>query len=156
MILTQTHLNEEPQELCVVQLGHLTCGVDLRCVLEIAMGIEISQAYGTADFVRGVANLRGDIVTVIDFRKRLDLEPSEDRPRNKVLIVGSRGEKIGLLVDEVCEIIPVESQYHHANVTNLKDISQDFYSGIYKDPEQLIVVVNLEGVLYKEAEVELI
>ncbi|SCA63344.1 hypothetical protein SCG7086_AP_00120 [Chlamydiales bacterium SCGC AG-110-P3] len=136
------------QQFCLVQVGNLTCAVDLAMVVEINNGACISSAYGTNEYVVGVMNLRGTIMAIIDLRKRLGLSERADESACKILVVDAGKEKVGLLVDEVTAIIPIVEKNRYPSSKNINHLDDKYYNGIYRDGERLVVVLNTEGILY--------
>lgn len=134
-------------ELCLVKVGHLLCGIDLRHVLEISLSAHVTPAYGAPSYVRGVANLRGHIVTILDLRCRLGLPSFEADSPCQILIVEGEGEKIGLLVDEVKSIIPMDMTHLHRKVGTLKGLPPSFCLGVYRTQGDLVALLNLKEMI---------
>lgn len=152
MSSTISHSQTEDQNLCLIQIGDLRCGVDLKRVVEISNNSQITVAKGAAPYVAGVSNLRGNIVTIIDPYKRLNIPPPENRDNRRLLIIESRGEKIGLLVDEVWSIIPVEPNRCDPTVKDIKQLDPSYHSGVYREDKHLVILLNLDGLLYCDSE----
>jgi purine-binding chemotaxis protein CheW len=93
------------QEVLVFRIGEVVFGLDIVQVQEINRNIEVTRVYSAPAYVRGVINLRGQIVTIIDLAHRLNVgvEARAERPKN--IIVESRGELVGILVDEIEDIV---------------------------------------------------
>jgi purine-binding chemotaxis protein CheW len=90
-------------EYVVFHIGEHLCGIDIAHIQEINRNIPVTRVYGSPPFVRGVINLRGQIVTIIDLAARLTDRPATEGGKN--VIVQGQDELIGLLVDEVDDII---------------------------------------------------
>ncbi|WP_027795074.1 chemotaxis protein CheW [Paraburkholderia acidipaludis] len=107
------------QTLVTFRIGHLI-GVrigELREVIDYRD--DVVRTPGLPDFVRGVLNLRGELVTVIDVRSMYAMPPYEDLARAKILIVEHRAEKYGLLVDSVEDIVTLNGGMQMAVPTAL-------------------------------------
>jgi purine-binding chemotaxis protein CheW len=89
-------------ELCVFRVGEEEYVIDLRRIREILQPLPITPVPSAPEFLAGVMNLRGDVIPVVDVRKRLGV--SEASARSKVLIVNVAGRLIGLVVDAVAEV----------------------------------------------------
>jgi purine-binding chemotaxis protein CheW len=87
----------------VFHVGGHGCAVDIACVQEINRNVPITKVFATPPFVRGIINLRGQIVTIIDLACRL-LGTGGQTP-GKNIIIRSGNELVGLLVDDVEDIV---------------------------------------------------
>lgn len=90
-----------------VMVDNTEYGIDLEIVQEIIVIQEISPIPSTKPFCRGVINIRGTIVPVIDLRIKIGLEPCEYSENACIVIVEIGGEKIGMIVEAVCDVLPI-------------------------------------------------
>ncbi|MDD3764651.1 MAG: chemotaxis protein CheW [Nevskiales bacterium] len=79
-------------------------GLPILSVQEVLRDAEIEPVPGTSEQVLGVINLRGNVVTVLDLRRRLSLEPVPRGPESRIVIVDHDGESYGLMVDRVADV----------------------------------------------------
>jgi purine-binding chemotaxis protein CheW len=93
-------------ELCAFRVGDEEYAIDLRRLREILQPLPITRVPRAPEFIEGVMNLRGEVIPVIDVRKRLGLVP---RPggRSKVLVVNIAGRALGMIVDAVSEVVRI-------------------------------------------------
>ncbi len=91
-------------ELCAFRVGGAEYAIDLRRIREIVQPLPITAVPRAPEYVDGVMDLRGEVIPVVDVRKRLGLTPREGG-RAKVLVVNVAGRILGLLVDAVCEVV---------------------------------------------------
>jgi purine-binding chemotaxis protein CheW len=92
-------------QLCTFRIGGEDYAVDIMRVREIIQPLPITPVPRAPAFVEGVVRLRGEVIPVIDVRKRFGLPPSAASRRTKFLVVHVAGRRIGLVVDEVCEVV---------------------------------------------------
>jgi len=97
--------------------------------------------------VAGVLNLRGRIVTAIDVRRRLGLEPLDDRSKCMSVVVEHNGEPYSLLVDSVGEVLAINSAQCHANPPTLPENWRAVSKGIYQLEDDLLLLLDVEGLL---------
>ena len=143
------HFDGETRELVLFSSGNLLCGLDIRQVQEINKNLEITRVHHAPPYVRGVLNLRGQLLTVIDLRKKLGLE-MVDIDADMRIIVAKGGERIvGMLVDRVADIIEASVDEMEPPPSNIDAVPGSFFSAIYKMEMGLAAVLDLEQVLEK-------
>jgi len=91
-------------ELCAFQVGDEEYLIDIHRIREILQLVPITPVPAAPPFVEGVADLRGEVIPVVDVRKRLGLEP-RGGVGGKLLVVNVGGQMLGLLVDAVVEVV---------------------------------------------------
>ncbi len=139
------------QQLVVFDLSGEDYGIDIGTVRSIIRMQEITKVPGTPDFVKGVTNLRGSIIPVVDLRKRFGLSAGDQTSESRVVVVDISGQDIGMMVDAVTEVmrIPVSSIEPPSSVITTTD--SDYLLGIAKLENRLVILLDLEKVL-SEAE----
>jgi purine-binding chemotaxis protein CheW len=99
------------QQLVALHLGAEMYGVDIACIHTVIMPQSITPVPQTPDYVRGIMNLRGQILPVLDLRTRFRLAASEnsDQAKTRIVIVNVDGIAAGLIVDAVSEVLRLKS-----------------------------------------------
>lgn len=97
--------------------------------------------------VAGSLNLRGRIVTAIDVRLRLGLEPAEEGRKRMSIVVDHGGELYSLMVDSVGEVLSVDAKTYERNPATLDPVWRDVSAGIYRLKGQLLVVLDVARLL---------
>jgi purine-binding chemotaxis protein CheW len=151
------------QELSEVQLvtfmlGAEEFGVPISQIQEIDRLGKITKVPNAAKFIEGVTNLRGEVIPVLDTRKRFELEtkPSDDRTR--IIIVDLGGVKTGLVVDSVREVLNLAKKDIAPPPEAIgSGIDQQFISGIGKVDagKRMIVLLDVEKILSRQEHVHL-
>ncbi|WP_459915595.1 chemotaxis protein CheW [Desulfocicer niacini] len=131
-------------------VGTALCGIDILTIQEVNKLMDITPVPLAQDYVAGIINLRGKIVTVIDLGKRLGLFSGAGNvpvvPGRNV-IVHYRDELIGLMVTAIGEAIAVDWNLMDAPPGNLRGVQGNFFKGVIKQAGHLIGVLDLEAVL---------
>jgi purine-binding chemotaxis protein CheW len=129
------------------RLDNETYGVNVMQVQEVLRMTEIAPVPGAPGYVLGIINLRGNVVTVIDTRKRFGLEPREVDDATRIVITEIEQQVIGMLVDAVAEVVDVRmSEIETApNVGN--DESSRFIQGVSSREGELLILVDLNKLL---------
>ncbi len=124
-----------------------TYGINVMQVQEVLRMTEIAPVPGAPDYVIGIINLRGNVVTVIDTRKRFGLMPTEADDATRIVIIESDGNIVGILVDSVAEVVNLRgSQIETApNVGN--DESSKYIQGVFSREEDILILVDLNKLL---------
>lgn len=92
-------------QLCTFRIGGEDYALDIMRVREIIQPLPITPVPRAPAFVEGVVRLRGEVIPVVDVRKRFGLPPSAPTRKTKFLVVHVAGRRLGLVVDEVCEVL---------------------------------------------------
>ncbi len=92
-------------QLCTFRIGGEDYAVDIMRVREIIQPQPITPVPRAPAFVEGVVRLRGEVIPVVDVRKRFGLPPAPATRKTKFLVVHVAGRRLGLVVDEVCEVL---------------------------------------------------
>lgn len=135
------------KELAIFQVGDMPCGLDTSLVREIIKNTQLTKVHLAPDYVRGVINLRGEIATVIDLRKKFALEPVEDNGNMEIVVVRRGSENIGLLVDRVRDVIWADKNNITPPPSNIGGITGVFFEGIFKMEHELVSILNSEELL---------
>lgn len=97
--------------------------------------------------IRGVTNLRGRVVPVIDLRLRLELPPGELTRTSRIVVVGSRGRRLGLLVDAVHQVVHLDVDRVQAPPDDVMTLQSDYILGVYYLGDELILLLDVDRVL---------
>ena len=134
-------------ELATFYVGDALCGMDILKVQEINKVMQMTKVPQAPDYVLGILNLRGQIVTIIDLGKKLGLgetDISQD-PRN--IIVNSSGGHVGLLVKRISDVVEANMERREAAPANMSGIQGEYFDGVYKTENNLIGILNVDKVL---------
>jgi len=97
--------------------------------------------------IRGVTNLRGRVIPVIDLRRRIDLPPAELDRGSRILVVSSRNRLLGLLVDGVEQVIHLDLDRIQPPPQDVMTVESDYITGVYQSGEQLLLLLDVDRVL---------
>ncbi len=124
-----------------------TYGIDLLKIQEVNKLRVFTAVPGAPDYVRGILNLRGRIVTLIDLGHKLGLSETDVDARARNIIVLFEGERIGLLVERISEVIQVPMNHVETPPANINGIQGDHFHGVVKTSDCVIGILNIEKVL---------
>ena len=150
--MDETVTDVHTDEFATFYIGDTLCGMDILRIQEINKNMKMTGVPQAPDYVKGILNLRGQIVTVIDLKQKLGLAvtgSSEDDRRN--IIVKSQEEHIGLLVDKICDVVAVEQKKVEPPPASIGEVQGKFFKGVYKTENSLVGILELEEVLREDA-----
>jgi purine-binding chemotaxis protein CheW len=141
---------EATEHLATFFLAGEEYGVDVRLVQEIIRLAEITQVPRAPQFVKGVINLRGRIVPVIDLKRKLALGEVEATRQARIVVVKVRDRLMGLLVDGASQVLKVPISTIEAAPEEVVEIDASYIRGVAKLEARLIILVDLHKVLAVE------
>ncbi|WP_425447458.1 chemotaxis protein CheW [Dethiothermospora halolimnae] len=122
-------------------------GIDIKNVDVIEKVTKFTRVPNAAEYVKGVINLRGEVVPVVDLAKRFGIKTKDIDSESRIIIVSISDMQVGMIVDSSSEVIQLEK----TDIDNPPDIgekvSEDFIKGIGKKDGRLIILLNLKKVL---------
>ena len=134
-------------ELVTFYVGDVLFGMNILKVQEINKQIEMTSVPHAPDYVLGILNLRGRIVTIVDLAKKFSLSHAEISDKTRVIIVNSQDEHIGLLVDRIGDVVLADMNLTEQAPSNIGGVMGVFFEGVYKTEDGLIGIVDVEEVL---------
>ena len=129
------------------QVGRETYGVPITSLHEIVRVPEITAVPDAPDYMEGVINLRGKIVSVIDLRKRFGEPKRALNRRNRILVVEHAGQLCGLIVDSASEVIKIPAAEIEPSPATLQDGGLNCVTGLGKYKGRLIVLLDMAKLL---------
>lgn len=134
-------------EYATFYVGDILLGVEIGQMEEINRQLDVTLVPHAPPFVRGVVNLRGEVVTVVDPRVILGLSAGEVSASSRTVIVRHKGEQIGLLVDRIADVVRVSAGEMELPPANIGGIEGRFFKGVYKLESELLVVLDVNTAL---------
>src|SRR5271155_860567 len=137
------------RELHIVgfQIGRETYGVPITSLHEIVRVPEITAVPDAPDYLEGVINLRGKIVSVMDLRKRFGIQQVVLKKQNRILVVEHSGKLAGLIVDSASEVLKIPSEDVEAPPTAFQEGGLNCVTGLGKVRGRLIVLLDMTKLL---------
>jgi len=135
------------RQLVIFNLANEFYGVDIAAVEGIIKLQAITAVPHAPAFVEGVTNLRGQVLPVIDLRRRFGLASAEATQDSRIVTVDVTGQKLGMVVDGVSEVIRVSDEAIDPPSPLVATVDSAFITGIARVAERLIILLDLERVL---------
>lgn len=134
-------------EFSTFYVGGALCGINILNIQEINKHFEITKVPQSSDYIEGILNLRGRIVTIIDLGKKLGLDPVTKDKDNRNIIVNSEEEHIGLLVDSISDVVIAKSEDIEPAPSNIGGVKGKYFQGVLKTEKNLIGILDINEVL---------
>jgi purine-binding chemotaxis protein CheW len=136
-----------PTQFISFAIGGDQYGVDIMAVREIKGWSEITHLPRQPDYMRGVLNLRGAMVPIIDLRCRFGQGTTETTPLHVVIVVQIGPRMVGLLADRVLDIISFEASQVQTVPRVTEDSRIDFLSGLVMVDSAMVALINISNLL---------
>jgi purine-binding chemotaxis protein CheW len=144
----------ETRQFCTLHLaGHLF-GVPVMQVQEVISYQPMTRVPLANPVIDGLINLRGQIVTAIDLRKRLDFDARDSEQQSMNVVVQTPGGVVSLLVDEIGDVVEVEETIYEAPPETLTGVAKDLILGVYKFEDRLLLELDIDRAVTISSAVE--
>ncbi len=136
------------------RLGTEAYGIEILKVQEIIGIMAITRVPRTPDFIRGVINLRGKVIPVVDLRRKFGMEAVPDTGRTCVIVVriyqNDSPVTTGLIVDEVSEVLDIRSDQIEDSPSFGENVNTDYILGMGKCGPKVVMLLDIDWVLSRE------
>ena len=122
-------------------------GINVMQVREVLRVSEIAPVPGAPNFVLGIINLRGNVVTVMDTRKRFGLAPRGHDDSTRIVIIESEERVVGMMVDSVAEVMNLAASAIESTPDVGNDQSAKYIQGVSNVGGELLILVDLERLI---------
>src|ERR1700680_2322615 len=134
----------QTSQFCTFYLDKVLFGVELKGVQEVIRLLDTTKVPRAPGVVSGLINLRGQIVTAVDLRKRLELQPRPAGTLAMNVVVRSEDGAVSLLVDEIGDVVEVEETTFERPPETLRGTVREMILGVHKLNDRLMHVLDIE------------
>lgn len=129
-------------------LEEVEFGINILAVHEILRMPEMTRLPNTPDFIKGVINLRGNVIPIVDVRIRFDFPAGTITDLTRVIVVETGEKLVGLLVDNVYQVVRLPEHNIDPPSDLIEGVSEEFIAGIGRMRDRLVVILNLDNILF--------
>lgn len=135
------------KQYIVVRFNKEQFGISIHYIQNIVRMTSITRVPNVPDYIKGVINLRGEIIPIVSLRMKLELEPDEITNQTRIIIVNVEDKLVGLFVDEVLEVLVLEDDQIDKQAKEGMDKKSKYISGVGKLEDRLISLFNVEQII---------
>lgn len=135
------------EQLVVFRLADEYYGLEIGTVQEIITWQPVTRVPRTPSFVEGIINLRGNVIPVIDLRKRFELKQADMGHETRIVVVEIGALVVGLVVDGVSEVLRVPANKIEPPSAVIAGVDTEFIRGVAKTDERLIILLEADRML---------
>lgn len=139
------------REYVTFYVSEMLLGIPIEEVEEINRLVDMTQVPHAPEYARGVINLRGEVVTVVDLQSLLDLPPASIGASSRNVIVRWQGQRIGMLVERVADVVRVRPEDMEPPPSNVGGASGQWFLGVHKLESQLLMILEVDRLLERES-----
>jgi len=139
-------------QLVTFRIGNEEFGFNIFQVKEINKMMDITQIPNSIGAVKGVVNLRGSVIPVVSLREKLGFSEVEDTNNTRIIVVDYQSKSIGFVVDEVNEVLRIDSSTIEPAPAMTTNVESAFISGVAKLENRLLILLELDKILVQDEE----
>ncbi len=131
-----------PKQFCTFYINDTLFGIEVLTVQEVLRYQEITEVPLAAPEIKGLINLRGQIITAIDLRTRMQLPPREADQKPMNVVVQTNDEVISFLVDSIGDVLEVDEETFEEAPSTVDDSTRELVTGVYKLDGKLLMILD--------------
>jgi purine-binding chemotaxis protein CheW len=137
----------ELSQLISFMVGDEEYGLDILRVKEVIRVREITRLPKAPSFVKGIINLRGDVIPIIDLRDKFGLPAQEQTADTRVIVVDVEGKLVGMVVDSASQVVRIPADQIDPPPPIVGGLSAEFVRGVGKMEDRLIILLDIDRIL---------
>jgi purine-binding chemotaxis protein CheW len=145
----------ELRQFISFSVGEEEYGLELLRVKEVIRIREITWLPKAPTFVKGIINLRGDVIPIIDLRDKFGLPAKENTAMTRVIVVEVDGKLMGMVVDSASQVVRIPADQIDPPPPVVGGFSQEFITGVGKMEDKLVILLNIDAILTVDEKQEL-
>jgi len=134
-------------QIVTFRLGTEEYGIDIMKIQEIILMGDITRVPEVPDFIEGVINLRGNVIPIIDLRKRFKLPATERMEATRIIVVNVEGKTMGVVVDSVSEVLRINPANIDPTPPTIAGMAKEYLKGLVKLEKRLLILLDIDQIL---------
>ncbi len=132
------------------RLANEEYGVDIMRVQEVILLGQITEMPEVPDYIRGLINLRGHVIPIVDLRRRFALPVANNDEHTRIVVVNVGKRTIGIIVDAVNEVLRIGADQVEPPPSSVSGVDHGYIRGLVKFENKILILLNIENVLSRE------
>lgn len=137
-------------QLVSFQLAQELYGIEITRVREIILISEITRIPQTPACVKGLINLRNNVIPVIDLRVLFSMPEGQQTDESRIMVLQTGNRTVGIMVDAVCEVLRVKKDQIAPPPATVASLGKEYLTGIVRLEKQLLILLNIDTILTDE------
>ncbi|WP_425446548.1 chemotaxis protein CheW [Dethiothermospora halolimnae] len=134
----------------IFKLGKEEYGIDIMNVKEIGPYQESIEVPNAPKFVQGIINFRGEVIPIINLKRRFNLPDKETDNNTRIIIINLKEKQVGFIVDEASETMRLQDKDIDPAPDIVGGVDKRYITGVGKSDDRLIILIDLEKILSEE------
>lgn len=151
----QRELDEDLRQLISFMVGSEEYGMELLSVKEVIRAPTVTRLPRAPSFVKGIINLRGDVIPVVDLRDKFGLEATADTAATRVIVVDVEGRLVGMVVDSASQVVRIPADQIEPPPPVAGGLPSEIIKGVGKIDGRLVILLNIGVILSADERIEL-
>ncbi len=150
--LLEDYLDEDTQKdrFLSFKIANEDYAIEIKYIIEIIGIQKVTKVPNISNYIKGIINLRGNIIPVVDIRKRFGLDEIPYNDRTCIIVVSLSNTSIGLIVDEVQEVVNISEDFIAPPPATNKGSHSKFIQGIGRVGKTVKILLNINRLLYED------
>lgn len=140
-------IDGEASQLISFAVGPEEYGMDILRVKEVIRGSQVTYLPKAPSFVKGIINLRGDVIPIVDLRDKFGLPNQDQTSSTRIIVVDVDGRLVGLVVDSASQVVRIQADQIDPPPPIMGRVSKEYIRGVGKLDDRLIVLLNIDNIL---------
>ncbi|WP_432408844.1 chemotaxis protein CheW [Wukongibacter sp. M2B1] len=143
------------KQYVIFNLGNEQYGVDIMNVKEISEFRESTKVPSAPYFVDGIINLRGEIIPIVNLKKRFEIEDDKIDSDTRIIVINLNGRNVGFVVDEASQVLRINNDDIDPAPEIIAGIDKQYINGVGKVEDKIIILLDLEKILTDKEKIQL-
>ncbi len=144
--VSSRYVGNEAKQVISFVVGAEEYALELKDVREVIRMPEITRLPDTPRYVRGIANLRGTVIPVVDLRERFGMESTGTTESTRIIVADVRGAPVGMVVDSASQVIRIQADQLDKPPSVLGNVTTDYVTAVGKLDSGLVILIDIQRV----------